>query len=553
MKLKIKFDKTAIKDFLVDNFEKILFAGVVVGFVVIVYGAVMGRKTFDKTPEDLGTAADRAKQHWLGTPTGLAGEVRGYGREVQALLESPINPDAYAHVALWKPALFKAPHKRGLPKLFPVQKLRGTAGSGPFEVNSGGRSGGSSRRGQHWVVLTGLVPIDEQTRAIREAYQNAVYHKADIDKLEYAGYTIERAEVTGSAAPGDLNWTTPFYSTRAMKAAKGFGNPLPDVVDSEFIHKKLTFPLGPLKGGYWGPEVACPPEIPTMTGAGSQTPTKRSTTTPDTPFADPASPFETMRPARSATPTETPQPGTASATNKYVLFRFFDYSVERGKRYRYRVRLAMTNPNLGVEARYLEQPDLAKPGYLQTAWTDPTEVIRVPRGTRLLAMEITPPRRDYEAPSAKLMLVQLLIESGKQAREEFPQVSRGKVLNYPNRPYPPNAGRPAPRRRGEEDELPLDVKKDDPKTILVNYITDALTLDMRGGESLGSRDGPTRPGEILLLDPTGHLVVHNEIDDLAEVARLTSSPDDGQAGPAGEGPADAWRGSGLDALHQRGR
>ena len=62
MKAKLKFDKKAILGFFADNGEKVLFAGVVLGFSFFVYRAV-GRERFDKTPENLRTEAENASHH----------------------------------------------------------------------------------------------------------------------------------------------------------------------------------------------------------------------------------------------------------------------------------------------------------------------------------------------------------------------------------------------------------------------------------------------------------------------------------------------------------
>ena len=62
MKAKLKFDKKAILGFFADNGEKILFAGVVLGFLFFVYRAV-GRERFDKTPDNLLAVADDASRH----------------------------------------------------------------------------------------------------------------------------------------------------------------------------------------------------------------------------------------------------------------------------------------------------------------------------------------------------------------------------------------------------------------------------------------------------------------------------------------------------------
>ena len=48
----------------------------------------------------------------------------------------------------------------------------------------------------------------------------------------------------------------------------------------------------------------------------------------------------------------------------YYLFRFFDFTVESGKRYVYRVRLMLLNPNYEIPPRFLISDELDKKPYL---------------------------------------------------------------------------------------------------------------------------------------------------------------------------------------------
>ncbi len=61
------------------------------------------------------------------------------------------------------------------------------------------------------------------------------------------------------------------------------------------------------------------------------------------------------------------------------LFRFFDFTVQPGKRYRYRVQLWWTNPNYGIPRQYLVNADDSKEAYVKTEWSAPSEPAGVPR------------------------------------------------------------------------------------------------------------------------------------------------------------------------------
>ena len=77
---------------------------------------------------------------------------------------------------------------------------------------------------------------------------------------------------------------------------------------------------------------------------------------------------------------------------------------------------------------------------------------------------------------------------------------------------------------GEIDRL----RDDEPEK--VDFVTNTVLLDMRGGDRLPGKDRELKtPGEMLLLDPDGILVVRNELDDLVEVETriATITPQEG--------------------------
>ena len=62
---------------------------------------------------------------------------------------------------------------------------------------------------------------------------------------------------------------------------------------------------------------------------------------------------------------------------EYRLFRFFDFTVEPGKHYRYRVSLLLWNPNWKVPPQYLARADLAKKWYVETEFSDPSDLFSI--------------------------------------------------------------------------------------------------------------------------------------------------------------------------------
>ncbi|MFC1596932.1 hypothetical protein ACFL5Q_03195 [Planctomycetota bacterium] len=235
---------------------------------------------------------------------------------------------------------------------------------------------------------------------------------------------------------------------------------------------------------------------------------------------------------------------------EYQLFRFLDVTVEPGKRYQYRVQIGLANPNYKVNARFLENVALAKSMSIAAEWSDPTNVVVVPRDSRLLAGSVKPPGGTlptsimYE-PTCKVMAVTIRMEDGLEAAHEI-TAYRGQLGDFvstlaqetgPAGMYGaasgmygmgeyggeeadmesamegmmepggmPMPGRPA-AKRGDDDEEAEEI----------SHATGMLLLDMVGGERLHGTDRSlVEPGTLLLLDPDGNLMIHDELDDQEE-------------------------------------
>ena len=121
---------------------------------------------------------------------------------------------------------------------------------------------------------------------------------------------------------------------------------------------------------------------------------------------------------------------------QYLLFRFFDFSVEPGKYYRYRVKLLLSNPNHEVPVQYLEREELRVQPYLETEWSVLTDAVRVPLDSRVLA---APPKPREPAGTASLLVVHFDGQNGMETYHEV-AASRGQWLSYLNQPFQPAAG-----------------------------------------------------------------------------------------------------------------
>jgi hypothetical protein len=272
---------------------------------------------------------------------------------------------------------------------------------------------------------------------------------------------------------------------------------------------------------------------------------------PPTP-PDAANPFGPVPEAPVVVVPEAVKPDAAKSS-PYLLFRFFDYNVEPGKRYVYRVQLGLNNPNYKLKPTLLAEPKLADSMFLPTEWSKPSAAIAVSHDTRILAVSVKPGRARLE-PQAQVLMVKWLQDKGVEVSKEY-TVLRGQVANFtdtttpqvtPRPPVGPPHGVPpgghgrgaaGPAGRGNPMPPVAPVVQEGP--ITVHYFSDDIALDFRGGELLrGRKTGSLKlpaPAEILAVGPDGDLVLHDELDDKAAYRKLTAHEGEAQR-PVGGHP-----------------
>lgn len=262
---------------------------------------------------------------------------------------------------------------------------------------------------------------------------------------------------------------------------------------------------------------------------------------------------------------------------KYKLIRFFDYDVEPGKKYQYRIQVLIEDPNRPREEGFEPDPrslstavaqrvkqaneaDTAKNTrtfWRETEWSEPSDIVTLPEADRFVGGEVNAGRSIYladqkaylpiEEPSATVLpiiwdaarAVEIpgYVDKGDDAKLA---TYRGSVLTF---------RRPAKVLRPDTLEL-LEFEN-------YNFRSNAVVVDMRpsepvrdGDRKVGERKEPLKsPGEVLVLDKHGHLVVRNELDDDEDYSRLMfrgeekpeqtstgGSPGAGMGGPGGAMP-----------------
>ena len=138
----------------------------------------------------------------------------------------------------------------------------------------------------HWAIVVAKVPIKEQMKLYRDAFDNARGSNPTADMPQYLGYFVERAEIRPGEEDKDLKWEpVQVYNGKGEPIGRKpgvvspetlFGKPedlatntktkagvvtdwaaqMPEVVDPRYLGDSvLAFPLPPLVGRDWGSEV----------------------------------------------------------------------------------------------------------------------------------------------------------------------------------------------------------------------------------------------------------------------------------------------------------
>jgi hypothetical protein len=390
---------------------------------------------------------------------------------------------------------------------------------------------------------------------------------------------------------------------------------VPDVLAEQYKHPFLTLPLPPLVGRAWGPEATHPdiplladtPVVPLETAAiaPEQKPAE-GTTDEDSAFGSPGiaqgvpgqqgfgftSPRGPMMgpegmagpgmrmPMRSMIGEGPMRGGPEGAVSyggasmmgasgqmttlppgvEHLLLRFIDYTVEPGKKYKYRVRLVLRDPNymlpesvLAVEVadrqRKEWQEDKARLKEKATrrtyrwvdSWSEPSRTVGIPLGgyVRIASAKLPPPEKINDEPTLTTYVESFdLDEQGNAIQAAKEKVfRRGYVANSIEKT----------RYLGPDGTWTDEMDG-------FRFVTGITLLDIEGGEKI-SRDA-TAPVRAMMMGPSGELYLRNELDDKTAVEydkmlftddkrrqdpNQPFGPEGGFGGPGGPGRARGGR------------
>ena len=545
----ISFDRAKLTRFFVAHVEKVGIGIAVAVFGYLVFGVVR-QETFDRRPEDLQQLVSSAQTHISQsklTPETVPQTVGPY----KQLAEESKEPIRMV-VREWrpiKPPEFGSSAKRGEPQFLPAESLEISAGYGAFNTDLG-------PKGYRWALIVALVPWDEQVSRYNAVFRDAADWDAVIDRPRYAGCWVERIEIT-PGADGEQAKSTKFAVTsqvivRRFFEGDGWADTSSDPVPPAFIaDEDLVFPLGPLTDAHWGDEITHSklplPENELLdqqarnedqprgaslsvrarrqAGGGlraargqaggrlSARTTQRETRENRTQGARPGA----SRPAPGDDPFANRQDEEEEPVDEfeedpaeedaalppYRLVRMFDFGVQPGKQYRYRLLLMFENPNLGMEERLLKEAKFAKERFRRAPWSEASPIVTIPRDSDLLAVGEAQKKRGATEAKGNVIARYWDAEQGILVpHREF--MSPGQVANFKI----DGIGFHGP---SADSSVNLEKK--------VDVETNTMLLDVEGGDKLpGSRGRLTEPAEMLFLDAQGRLVRRDELADQDEFA-----------------------------------
>ncbi|MGI9456787.1 MAG: hypothetical protein ACR2NU_09505, partial [Aeoliella sp.] len=206
----------------------------------------------------------------------------------------------------------------------------------------------------------------------------------------------------------------------------------------------------------------------------------------------------------------------------FLMLRFFDLSVQPGKRYKYRIKLIMKDPNYQQRKSDLDAKVLARERkeYIRGEWSEPSPTISIPQAGIIRVAESKSTGSGFNSePTAQMLVESFGLDEKGYARQAYKTIEsrRGAVMNF----------------HGEVEVL-VDGGRFIEKIEDFSIDTGVTVLDLDGGEKF-TRE-MIAPTQALFMDSSGRLYLRDELYDEQEVALHKAMFDD----------SDTARGGGRD-------
>jgi hypothetical protein len=424
-------------------------------------------------------------------------------------------------------------------------------------------SGSGRYEGRFFVVITGLVPYKAQFAAYEAAFKDAVGYNIERDIPNYGGLQVERAEVGPNGQPGP--WVTIDTEAGLFKEPAKWESRTEEMADRAYLLNgaNLTMALPPLFRRSVD-QFATHSKVPIVVGGeggayesrgeggrseGGRSEGRRGEGEPSavegagdaTGFFSGSNGGE-RRGERGTTEGDaevTSEQARPLIENDFALLRYFDFTVEPGKTYKYRVRTMLEDPNnplegvrppnSSLETEVVVRRNQATEQFRVSEWSEASPAISVSQGGQVLAGVVAQPRtvavRDgrvrveskaSDEPTAQVLALTWKPDGPYDVPIET-TVRRGAVLNG---------------KKAEAEAIDPTVNK--LRKFDYTYATDMLIADIAGGQPLDAK-GLTGPGFLLVMGSDGRLEFRSETQDETLLQRNVVPPPEELEGREGTG------------------
>ncbi|MFM8633327.1 MAG: hypothetical protein ACKOEX_00695 [Planctomycetia bacterium] len=377
-----------------------------------------------------------------------------------------------------------------------------------------------------YVVVTGLIPYAKQTDEYIERFQSASFRDPNRDSPLWSDFLVERADVTNS--PAEKKWERINLKTAAKSMQTEWAGTQPDALPAEFFlapaeqpglaDATYAWPLPQLAMEPWGAEAIHPwaaaewkrrleeaqasqlarPGMPGMPGGsplgiGPGRPTEGGAVPPG--FDDPTRPGAGIDPLAQAQ-------AEKARRLEYRIFRFVDTGVASGRRYQYRVRLSVWNPNLRVPAQHLAEPDLATAMKLPSPSSNETKPVAIPSPMSFLA-RLTP--KEQKRDTVEVLVLWPNDKTGNYSLHSM-VLGTGGMISV-RRPVDDAEDDRKPTKPGKKKEPQAESI---PVGVLIDFVGKQNQPPQAAGDQPAARRGgkrapPQEPFEVLVVGEDGEM------------------------------------------------
>ena len=245
----------------------------------------------------------------------------------------------------------------------------------------------------------------------------------------------------------------------------------------------------------------------------------------------------------------------------YKLVRFYDFDVQPGHSYRYRIRLILedpNNPNItanreltvhtapevhtlndDVRLRLRELNDERNRKFFRySPWSAPTATAHFPKPEQVLVNTVQAPKinihetHKFTLDEPKGVVKTIVWDETRAVDVPIDRVVlRGSILNFPIQ-YPKLPANWTTPWQQTSIDLSGKYQYAHPFSHQIKNLnsfsskTDWFIADIQGGENIGTKDDPLySPGEFAIIDANGNLIIRNELEDADEFYRFTLKPE----------------------------